>query len=123
MLEKRDFEMIRGIMKEEVEAVENRLGTKVEKEIAQSEARVGSLIAEKIIESEARVGCVIEEKITESQNLLLEEMDRLYQKSKDNLCNEIGKLDAVWMSNRIAKVEQGHIELRNRVEVLEQREA
>jgi hypothetical protein len=93
MLEKRDLELIkelREVIKEEVQASETRL--------------------EKKIKASA----------TETQNLLLEEMDNLYQKSKVNLEEAIDKVDVIKVSTRY---EARFDRLEKRVDELERKRA
>jgi hypothetical protein len=123
MLEKRDLELIkelREVVKEEVQASEARLEEKIEanlrevvkEEVQASEARLEEKISasegsleEKIASSVRMLEEKIESRVTESENILLEEMDRLYQKSKENLKDAIDKVDVIKATTRLDRLE------------------
>ena len=86
MLEKRDLEMIREIMKEEVGSSEERL----KKEITASEKRLEKKIEERVVLAE---------------NVIIEEMQRLDDKTKKNLKEAIDHVDVFKVASRISKIE------------------
>lgn len=116
MLEQKDIDIIRSIMKEE---------------IAESENRMESVMNKRIAESEERMESVIHKRITESENLVLKELDRV-QIGFENKISAVQKnLDELSQYYRITKLENDNTalllkmidELSKRVEELERKTA
>ncbi len=87
MLDQKDLEAFRGIMKEEITRSEVSMKVTVKEEISRSEASMRTEIArseeamkatmkEEIAKSEATMKGVMRKEITRSENLILDELER-----------------------------------------------
>ena len=123
MLDQKDLNMIRQIMKEEVGESEMRMT----KKIAESEERM----TEKIAESEERMKIYVHNEIRHSENLVLSEVDRVHELLSGRMDRMEAKMDELCQYYRIDRLENTNASLvlkkvdnlEMRVRVLEEKTA
>ena len=127
MLNQKDLDAIRSIMKEEISASEQRTDEKIQA----SEKRMIKSMDEKIQASEKRMLKSMDEKIAKSENMVLRELDRVQEhleRKIERVSESVEELrhtvNAIKMQqDNTAAILKMYENLEKRVEVLEQKTA
>lgn len=146
MLERKDLDAIKQILKEEISEsgkqfgtvldsrigeTEKQFGTMLDTRIAETEKQFGTMLDTRIAETEKQFGTVLDTKIAKSENLVLEEMERtrnILEKQIDKVRRNLEELHQYYT---ITKLENDNTalllkmidELERRVSELEKRTA